>query len=448
MNNMTRSHVYLPYPEFVEPAPVDAPYLIWNSLEEDLPTSGMVNLLRREMWVPLEWGGRAVTRHELAHVAWSPARPTRVRFDERVLAALEDARINLGLAGIGLPVDLDAESYAHVMMLLAQDAKRDDGFALFMRSIASLGTSVEEGLESQLLGMPGPLGPVVVAWMARARSELEAARHAARGPVAPYKKAVDLARALARELRALGLLDRRDRSGSTVRVNCWVHGHGRGQLKDPRGRRGRPGRGDYAEDERGEVEPGRMHIKEVPLSVALRPGRGGLAWRAATEGSVVRYLSRWPIDGAVFRRRSRCGGGTVLVDMSGSMSLDASDLDRLLLATPQGARVAIYSGSGEVGELRIVANGGRRAAARHLERYGNGNIVDLPALEWLARQPLPRLLVSDGAATGVHDRGSLALRRRCEAVCRRARIRRVEKLDEAATLLKSGGVAASLEAAE
>jgi hypothetical protein len=440
---MTRSHVYLPYPEFVEADRVDVPYRIWNSLEEDLPTSGMVNLLRREMWVPLEWGGRAVTRHELAHVAWSPARSARVRFDHRVLAAMEDARINLGLAGIGIPVALDAESHAHVMMLLAQDAKRGDGFALFMRSIASLGTSVEAGLESQLLGMPGPLGALVVAWMARARRELEAARHAARGPVAPYKKAVDLARALARELRALGLLDRRDQSGSTVQIGCWVHGHGRGQLEDPRGRRPHRGRGDAGEDERGESEPGRMHVKEVPLSVALRPGRGGLAWRAASEGSIVRYLSRWPVDGAVFRRRSRSGGGTVLVDVSGSMSLDAGDLDRLLLATPQGARVAIYSGSGEVGELRIVANGGRRAAARHLERFGNGNIVDLPALEWLARQPLPRLWISDGAVTGVRDRGSRALKQRCDAVCKRSRIRRVAKLDEAAALLKSGGVASA-----
>jgi hypothetical protein len=148
MTTTHRCHVYLPYPEFVEPEPVDVPYRIWNSLEEDLPTSGMVNLLGREMWVPLEWGGRAVRRHELAHVRWSPARSAAVRFDRRVLMAMEDARINLGLAGIELPVALDDESHAHVMMLLAQDGKRGDGFALFMRGVASLGTSVEAGLES------------------------------------------------------------------------------------------------------------------------------------------------------------------------------------------------------------------------------------------------------------------------------------------------------------
>jgi hypothetical protein len=151
----------------------------------------------------------------------------------------------------------------------------------------------------------------------------------------------------------------------------------------------------------------------------------------------MRYLSRWPVDGRVFRRRARRGGGTLLVDTSGSMSLDVADLDRLLLSTPHGMRVAIYSGSGDVGELRIVADGVRRAAVEHLARFGSGNVVDLPALEWLARQPLPRLWVSDGGVTGIGDRGSLALKERCAALCRRARIRRVAKLDEAAALLKT-----------
>src|SRR5262245_24392165 len=169
----------------------------------------MVDLVRRRMWVPLEPGARAVTRHELAHVAWTPARPARVRFDGRVLMAIEDARINLGLAGLGLPVALDAEGHAHVVLLLAQDAKAGDGFALFVRAIASLGTSVEEALEAQLLAAPGPLGALVVAWMARVRRALEEARDRARGPVAPYALGVALGRELARHLRALGLLDAR-----------------------------------------------------------------------------------------------------------------------------------------------------------------------------------------------------------------------------------------------
>jgi hypothetical protein len=42
----------------------------------------------------------------------------------------------------------------------------------------------------------------------------------------------------------------------------------------------------------------------------------------------------------------------------------------------------------------------------------------------------------------VGDRGSLALKQRCAAVCRRARIRRVAKIDDAVALLKGGTSAA------
>jgi hypothetical protein len=430
-----RSHVYGPYPELVEREPCAVPYEIHDADEAALPTRGMVDLGKRVMWVPLEPGARSVTRHELGHVAWSPLRPARVRFDGRVLMGVEDARINLGLAGLGLPVVLDAEGHAHVVMLLAQDAKRGDGFALFVRAIASLGTSVEEALEAQLLAAPGPLGELVAAWMARARGELEEARGIARGPVAPYAIGVALARELARELRALGLLDAKLRAHTRMLLGCCVghrsDGDGLPDGPAPTAAGRRPG------DERAAVAPGRLAVAAAPLSVPLRPGRGGRSWRSSAEGSVMRYLSRWPVDGRVFRRRARRGGGTLLVDTSGSMSLDVADLDRLLLSTPHGMRVAIYSGSGDVGELRIVADGVRRAAVEHLARFGSGNVVDLPALEWLARQPLPRLWVSDGGVTGIGDRGSLALKERCAALCRRARIRRVAKLDEAAALLKT-----------
>jgi hypothetical protein len=404
------SHVYGPYPELVEREPCDTPYQIIDSLAEPLPTRGMVDLGRRVIWVPLEPGARSVTRHELGHVAWSPLRPARVRFDGRVLMAIEDARVNLGLAGLGLPVVLDAEGHAHVVMLLAQDAKLRDGFALFVRSIASLGTSVERALEAQLLAAPGPLGARVVAWMGRVRGDLEEACGIARGPVAPYAIGVALARELARELRALGLLDAKLKARTRMPFGCYVGRRCDGDGLPPGPDPARAGRGPA--DERAAVEPGHLDVKAAPLSVPLRPGRGG--------------------------RSARRGAGSVLVDHSGSMALELADLDRLLLSTPHGMRVALYSGSGALGELRIVADGVRRAASEHLARFGSGNVVDLPALEWLARQPPPRLWVSDGGVTGIGDRGSLALKQRCAALCRRARIRRVAGLEEAAALLRAG----------
>jgi hypothetical protein len=117
------------------------------------------------------------------------------------------------------------------------------------------------------------------------------------------------------------------------------------------------------------------------------------------------------------------------------MALEEDALDRLLAATPIGTKVAIYSGRGEQGELRIVAQDGRRAARDALGRYGAGNIVDLPALEWLSRQPRPRIWLSDGRVTGVGDRVCMDLARRCEETRRRGGIRRVGDLDAATRLL-------------
>jgi hypothetical protein len=187
------------------------------------------------------------------------------------------------------------------------------------------------------------------------------------------------------------------------------------------------------------VPPGRLAIRRAPLEVALHARGGPRTWRPAAEGSVVRYVHRFATDRAIFRRRARARGGTLLIDTSGSMHLDAEALDRFLLRTPVGTRVAIYSGAREEGELRIVAEGGRRAAAAHLASFGAGNIVDLPALEWLARQRAPRVWVTDGGVTGVGDRPSRALRTRCRALRGRAGIRRVASLDAAAALFTGYG---------
>jgi hypothetical protein len=178
-----------------------------------------------------------------------------------------------------------------------------------------------------------------------------------------------------------------------------------------------------------------MRIVRARLTRRLPHASGLRAWRASTEGSVVHHTHRWVIDRAIFRRRGAQSRGTVLVDVSSSMSLADEDLERLLVGTGQGMRVAIYSGQGSEGELRIVAEGGRRAEGEELARFGSGNVVDLPALRWLARQPRPRLWISDGKVTGIGDQSSPKIRELARAICRRAGIRRVDGILEAAKLL-------------
>jgi hypothetical protein len=135
-------------------------------------------------------------------------------------------------------------------------------------------------------------------------------------------------------------------------------------------------------------------------------------------------------------RRTSPAGGTMLIDTSGSMRLSGKDLDRLIAHAPAGAMVAIYSGKMSIGELRIVARDGRRAAASDLEPYGHGNVVDYPALQWLAKQRGPRAWISDGQVTGTGDIQTEVLQARCAEICAAGRITRVPDVKAAVKWLE------------
>ena len=64
---------------------------------------------------------------------------------------------------------------------------------------------------------------------------------------------------------------------------------------------------------------------------------------------------------------------------------------------PWGRAVDIgaYSGSGPDGSLVILSEDGTWCDAKSNRPEGNGNVVDGPALEWLATKKEPRIWVSD-----------------------------------------------------
>jgi hypothetical protein len=122
----------------------------------------------------------------------------------------------------------------------------------------------------------------------------------------------------------------------------------------------------------------------------------------------------------------------VLIDVSGSMGLTTSDVDRIIAGAPNATLVAIYAGREDRGELRVVVRDGFRAAPTALTVRGSGNIVDLPALQWLAKQPAPRVWISDGGVTGCGDVPTAAIERRCREVRMEAGIVQVRNATEAA----------------
>jgi hypothetical protein len=143
------------------------------------------------------------------------------------------------------------------------------------------------------------------------------------------------------------------------------------------------------------------------------------------------------LDRCVFSRQTRLPGGSVLIDASGSMHLTPKALLELV-EVAAGALVACYDGAREgFGEIRVLALAGRRVADRLVAppTGRGGNVIDGPALRWLATKPLPRIWVSDGVVTGVGDTGSPALTAESGEICRRAAITRVASVADAKRLL-------------
>lgn len=181
------------------------------------------------------------------------------------------------------------------------------------------------------------------------------------------------------------------------------------------------------ENEWGELEP----VTKLPMTTPKKNKRGQQKlWREDGVIPVAPY--RLTLDNKIFTRKRKLAGGTVLIDASGSMSFSDDDLANLIAVAP-GARVAVYAGEGDVGRLVIVADSGKMTTCDVIssslmgERHRMyGNVVDGPALDWLARQPAPRVWVSDGMVTGKDDRMTHNLRQEAIEVMRKARIERIE----------------------
>ena len=142
---------------------------------------------------------------------------------------------------------------------------------------------------------------------------------------------------------------------------------------------------------------GKMALRHIKLAFRLPKNKLARSkFRATDEGANPRFPHRFLTDGKVFSRKKKVPGGSVLIDDSGSMSWTTAELKEIILAAP-ATIIGAYAGWASGGELVIVAEDGRYANMEDRSNHprGGGNIVDLPALEWLASQSKPRIWVSD-----------------------------------------------------
>lgn len=192
-------------------------------------------------------------------------------------------------------------------------------------------------------------------------------------------------------------------------------------------------------------------------------------------GIIPSAMHRWASDKQIFSSKRRKAGGTFLFDVSGSMDISQDEIYEIMQELP-ASTIALYSSADPhgiknenlnidwwetryvskvkspedpytaYGALRIVARDGRVVAKDVMHNgidsgpyasysnenryYGNGNTVDGPALDWLARQPGPRIWVSDAVVTGYDHGSSIELFHECMELCARFKIFHVDSTTE------------------
>lgn len=146
------------------------------------------------------------------------------------------------------------------------------------------------------------------------------------------------------------------------------------------------------------------------------------------EGTYLRQVWRVGTDRMVFGNIAKRLGGSVLIDVSGSMELSHEAIMQIVEHAP-AASIAIYGGYRDDGEVVEIVRNERSIKPDQMYAGSGYNVVDGPALEqWLAKQPKPRFWVSDGNVTGINDETSKHLVDYTEELCCKHSIIRVHNV--------------------
>ena len=159
----------------------------------------------------------------------------------------------------------------------------------------------------------------------------------------------------------------------------------------------------------------------------------------STDGVFPAHLARWYVDRAVLSRVGRRPGGTLLIDISSSMQLSQKMLEEIITSVP-AINIAAYSGNHKgVGRLTILAVRGRLVAEDSTWRHAHDgfNVIDGPALAWLARQPGPRIWLCDGSVTMPNSAGrdEVATKQAYEDALRLVRVGNIRRTQDYKTAI-------------
>ncbi len=469
---------FMPYPEVLDPG---EPY---QCLDDE---HSRVDLTDRVIWTPHRGDIDAATCriHEQAHVAWSPEmrvemldklslefpfaahRPKlphgscacdacaegdplrHMKLVAWTLSCCEDARIAVGLREVGLP-PRESEAFHARYTEAAQGvgvACEEQGQRWFALAAAvAVGVDNPERARLCLGGSNEPLEALLGEVYAILR------RHHRPGRPPHPDALMETARlVLSRKLQWL----REDEAPQSPLVgSLFSDGEVAGVLKGKRKEKG--GRGRVGDNPGKGVLKGRrpdfsgwfdkcgtVVMKTPPLTLEIPNATVMTKPRNTEEGTVIRHVHRYYMDGAIFRKRGRRvnvgRAGAILIDRSGSMRWDMDQLLELIDTVPCGT-VALYSGRCDDGDLLIVSDKGRRmtddAIQAAVNEMGGNNVIDMPCLEWLSKQKGPRVWFSDGGASGRRDQSHEGMGDACKAFCAKNGIVLTHDHDKAVLVLK------------
>lgn len=200
---MNKQQDHWPFPELVEPKDrhdkANRDYFIANTPEGRL--QGVTDNDSRRMMVPLNEAGRGIARHELGHTKWSPVKVPKVRYDNAILQAVEDARVNLGLESAGIPMQLGGtESEQLISRLFDQDAAKNDMDRCILRALSAVGTSVEHRLKRKVRGLKYPWSFKGETWIRHIENALTSGAKRAHDHVGTFKLTRKLALQLSKDM--------------------------------------------------------------------------------------------------------------------------------------------------------------------------------------------------------------------------------------------------------
>jgi hypothetical protein len=378
-----------------------------------------VDLVSREFSVPLSTSPihAALRAHELAHTRWTPPEsPSTVakrhKVNEEDLQVCEDCRINMLAADAGVDLPYLSEGAPDVIGPLVRakiDANDLRGLVHFI--VARAGTSKEQKtILATLRASRTPTARAAITIARIVQHTICESRTTSTAAITGAKQLMDILGAVDRYskelppspsaldfiLKGISELDYGELAGMAEEMRCcrWAD----------------------------------MRIIQPPRRFPCNPKFRKRVSSPTDCGLALRYIHRFPVDRAIFSGpplRQTLKGGSVLIDCSGSMSIPYDLLCRYLQRSPL-ATIAQYSGKQEspYGELVILAKDGRRVQRPPPSHVGN--LIDGPALLWLAKQAPPRVWVSDGITTGLGDANYGHAQ--CEIICQAFNIKRVRRL--------------------